>query len=84
MNTGKRAAITGFILLKLFWSHLCLFAQTPATTKPAAEARLALREGWSLQTSAKVEAKGEVISTPRLRQQDGMPRPFQPRWWPRW
>ena len=61
MNTGKRAAITGFILLQALLVSSLLFAQTPATTKPATEARLALREGWSLQTSAKVEAKKEDI-----------------------
>src|SRR6202035_3496729 len=37
----------------------------------AADGRLPLHEGWSLQTSAKVEAKGEVISTPQ----------FSPRGW---
>ena len=32
----------------------------------AADGRLPLHDGWSLQTSAKVEAKGEVISTPQF------------------
>jgi exo-1,4-beta-D-glucosaminidase len=35
-----------------------------APAKPVADARLMLHEAWTLQTSAKVEAKGEVISTP--------------------
>jgi exo-1,4-beta-D-glucosaminidase len=50
MNSGKRLAITLSFLLA---SSLVLVAQD----------KLALHEGWSLQTSAKVEAKGEVIST---------------------
>jgi exo-1,4-beta-D-glucosaminidase len=43
-----------------------LFAQETAAApeKPAGEEKLTLREGWGLQTSSKVEAKGEVISTP--------------------
>ena len=80
MNTGKRAAVTVVILLQALLVTSLLFAQTPVTTKPATQAKLALRDGWSLQTSAKVEAKGEVISTPGLRQQDGMPRLSQPPW----
>jgi exo-1,4-beta-D-glucosaminidase len=50
MNSGKRLAVTLSFLLA---SSLVLVAQD----------KLALHEGWSLQTSAKVEAKGEVIST---------------------
>ena len=52
----------------LFWLHswrprkVCF----SGPEKHAAEARIALREGWTLQTSAKVEAKGEVISTPQF------------------
>lgn len=30
------------------------------------EQKIALRDGWSLQTSSKVQAKGEVISTPKF------------------
>jgi len=37
-----------------------------ARTAQPSENRLPLHEGWSLQTSAKVEAKGEVISTPKF------------------
>jgi exo-1,4-beta-D-glucosaminidase len=66
MTTGKRAAITGFILLQALLVSSLLLAQTPGTTKSATEAKFELREGWSLQTSAKVEAKGEVISTSRF------------------
>src|SRR6266496_2002539 len=38
----------------------------PAGAGHATETKLALGKGWSLQTSAKVTAKGEVISTPRF------------------
>jgi len=69
MKSGKRLAVTVFILAEVL---LCsyLTAQQKAPTKPApkplAETRLMLRDGWALETSAKVEAKGEVISTPKF------------------
>jgi exo-1,4-beta-D-glucosaminidase len=46
-------------------SHLVLAADDPATKPSAtsAQAELALHDHWTLQTSAKVESKGEVIST---------------------
>jgi hypothetical protein len=34
------------------------------------ETRLALRDGWALQSSGKVEAKGETVSTPAFRPKD--------------
>ena len=52
MNSGKRLAVALSLLLV---SSMTLLAQ---------EADLPLSGGWSLQTSAKVEAKGDVISTP--------------------
>ena len=57
MNTGKRRDFNLLFLIPLFWLS-SLLAQTAIPVKPAAEARLALHEGWSLQTSAKVEAHG--------------------------
>ena len=63
MNSGKRLAVSLFLLAQ-FLLVSSLLAQTPAQVKHPAEANLALRDDWSLQTSAKVEAKGEVISTP--------------------
>jgi exo-1,4-beta-D-glucosaminidase len=55
------------LVISFFGSHFLLAAGTPAS-KPAAEAalpvKLVLRERWNLQSSAKVEAKGEIISTP--------------------
>jgi len=67
MNSGKRVAI----LLRVTISALLLpsallpelFAQNSPAPKPSAEVKTPLREGWSLQSSSKVEAKGEVIST---------------------
>ena len=69
-NSSKRLAVTLFVLAQSFLAS-SLFAQEAhpaksAAPQPAAEARLPLHDGWSLQTSAKVEAKGEVISTPQF------------------
>ncbi len=61
MNSGKRLAVT-LILAQSFLASSVL-AQSE---KSGSASRLALRDGWSLQTSAKVEAKGEIISTPRF------------------
>jgi exo-1,4-beta-D-glucosaminidase len=52
-------------------SALSVLAQEKVASKrehgnAAEENRLALHEGWSLQTSAKVDAKGEVISTAKF------------------
>jgi exo-1,4-beta-D-glucosaminidase len=70
MNFCKRSAL-GLLVLLQFVVGFSLAAQTkPPASKPpatpAGEARLALRDGWALQTSAKVEAKGEVISTAKF------------------
>jgi exo-1,4-beta-D-glucosaminidase len=64
MNSGKRLT-TILVILSQFLLVSSLLGQSPAPTKHAAEAeaKVALRDGWSLQSSAKVEAKGEVIST---------------------
>jgi exo-1,4-beta-D-glucosaminidase len=65
MKPGKQICITVFLLFLL--SSL-LAAQQKTPVAPAAnhdaETKLMLSEGWALQTSAKVEAKGEVISSP--------------------
>ena len=67
MNSGKRQAVVSFFLVIPFVLVSALVAQEKtAASHPSThptEARLVLREGWSLQTSAKVEAKPEVIST---------------------
>jgi exo-1,4-beta-D-glucosaminidase len=65
MNPSKRLA-TIFFILAQFSLASSLLAQDTAQMKHVTEAQLALRDGWSIQTSAKVEAKGEVISTPQF------------------
>src|SRR5712692_1946717 len=58
--------VTKLFVMTVLGSQL-LLAANPATPKPsgpvAASARLVLRDHWSLQSSSKVEAKGETIST---------------------
>ena len=60
----------GFLLLAIVVVTSSLLAQekNPSTAqgRHSTESRIALHEGWTLQTSAKVEAKGEVISTTRF------------------
>ncbi len=66
MNRGKQLASTFLVVISLFLAS-SLFAQNLlAQDKKAAETKLALHDGWTLQTSAKVEAKGEAISTPEF------------------
>jgi exo-1,4-beta-D-glucosaminidase len=67
MKSGKPLSLTVLLLTQfLLSSFLAAQQKTPAAPaeKSVAETKLTLREGWALQTSAKVEAKGEVISTP--------------------
>jgi exo-1,4-beta-D-glucosaminidase len=45
-------------------SHLLLAANLSVSKPPAPAAKLILRDHWTLQTSVKVEAKGETISSP--------------------
>jgi len=66
MKPGKPLSSIFFILAQFVLSSLLSAQQkTPAApaTKHDTETKLKLHEGWTLQTSAKVEAKGEVIST---------------------
>jgi exo-1,4-beta-D-glucosaminidase len=77
MKSSTRRVVT-FILLAQFLLTASLFAQSkfpfphkkaPVKTEappPAPAVDLPLREGWTLQTSAKIQAKGEVISTPKF------------------
>jgi exo-1,4-beta-D-glucosaminidase len=65
MNSGKRLAFSFFAVFALAQFFLIsAVAQSTPPPKHVAEPLLMLHDGWSLQTSAKVEAKGEVISTP--------------------
>ena len=71
MISGKRLAST-LSALAPFFLLSSLLAQTKSQAKTggsvssahAAESKIELHEGWSVQTSAKVDAKGELISTP--------------------
>jgi exo-1,4-beta-D-glucosaminidase len=81
MNASKGLAIALFVLAQFLPASSIFAQDktqaAPLTKAPdkaqgdaetllrTAEGKLALREGWSLETSAKVEARGEVISTPR-------------------
>jgi exo-1,4-beta-D-glucosaminidase len=64
MNFSKRRGAILFLISQLILSSM-LFAQDSAGNH-SDEAKLRLHEGWTLQTSAKVEAKGDVISTPQF------------------
>ena len=57
----KRRAVFVFLL-----ASLSLTAQTPRPRNAPIDSRLALRDGWMLQSSCKVEEKGEVVSTPKF------------------
>jgi exo-1,4-beta-D-glucosaminidase len=70
MNSGRPLAVTFSVLAQflLASSLMQLILTQPlvcqdAAKHPGMQDQLALHEGWALQSSAKVEAKGEVIST---------------------
>jgi exo-1,4-beta-D-glucosaminidase len=70
MNSGNRLTFTIRVLTRLvlvsFLGSLVLAAE-PADSKPITPGihgdQFALRDHWALQTSTKVEARGEVVST---------------------
>ena len=63
-------ALLKFGLLWLTLSSLLAAQQSPVR-RPQPESKLSLREGWTMQSSAKVRHGGDVLSTPR----------FQPAGW---
>ena len=76
--------------LKMKSSLLCIvtlslsglmFAQEMAR---AHSESIALRDGWSMQSSGKVDEKGDTLSTPPSTPKTGMKSAFPPRWWRRW
>ena len=77
MNSGKRQTVLSFFLVIPFVLVSALVAQEKtAASHPSTrltEARLVLHEGWLLQTSAKVESKPEVISSPQFAAKGWMP-----------
>ncbi len=67
MTSRKQLAVT--LICNLFLLASLSMAQEKPTAAPerhAPENKLVLHDGWTLQTSAKVEAKGEIISTPQF------------------
>ena len=69
MNSSKRHAVVLFFLAQFLLASFFFTQDSGAQDSGAnhsTETRLSLHEGWALQTSAKVDAKGEVISTPRF------------------
>jgi len=65
MKPCKQLAAT-FLIAGSVLLPFVLQAQTKSPTSAKTSSKLTLHAGWTLQTSAKVEAKGEVISTPRF------------------
>jgi len=66
MKPGKQLAAMFSVIVSLAFFSSLSPAQEKAAVKHDTAAKLALHDGWTLQTSAKVEAKGEVISTPQF------------------
>jgi len=66
MNFQWRGVISFIAILAQFVLVSPVLAQDKPEARGAGESKLALRDAWRLQTSAKVEAKGEVISTPKF------------------
>jgi exo-1,4-beta-D-glucosaminidase len=69
MNSPKRSAVIFCALVQFLLTSSLLLSQNPSRTQSAAkpdEARTYLRDGWTLQTATKVEAKGETISTAKF------------------
>jgi exo-1,4-beta-D-glucosaminidase len=64
--TSRRWLSAGLFVFLPFLPLALLRAQDAAGATHSSAARLMLQQGWALQTSAKVEAKGDVISTPRF------------------
>src|SRR5437879_12088899 len=56
------------LCLSLFLSSL-IFAQQPKAHRSLAEDTLSSRDGWALQSSCKVEQKGDAASTAKFRPQ---------------
>jgi len=66
MKSGKQPAAIFLVILSLALVSSFSLSQEKATAKHDGDAKVVLHDGWSLQTSTKVEAKGEVISTPQF------------------
>jgi exo-1,4-beta-D-glucosaminidase len=69
MNSGKRFAIVAISCVSLMTTLLAQSEKKSLHPANAVENTLRLHEGWTLQTSTKVDAKGEVISTAKFEPQ---------------
>jgi exo-1,4-beta-D-glucosaminidase len=61
----KRSSL--LYVLMMFFAGL---SAAQEASHPHPEASLALRDGWSLQSSSKVDVKGEIIATPAFQTED--------------
>jgi len=66
MNFQRQGVISFIAILAQFVLVSSVLAQDKPEARGAGASKLALHDAWKLQTSAKVEAKGEVISTPQF------------------
>src|SRR5579863_4430220 len=65
-SSNHRAVVLIFFTMVLQCVVASPLLSQQASAASHAEARLVLHEGWTLQTSAKVDAKGDTISTPQF------------------
>ena len=61
---------SGLLCIILLSLSGLIFSQETKPDRSHSEASLSLREGWSLQSSCKVDATGEVLSTPAFQPKD--------------
>ena len=66
MNFQRQGVISFIAILVQCVLVSSVLAQDKPEARGTGESKLALHDAWKLQTSAKVEAKGEVISTPQF------------------
>lgn len=66
MNSRMRCGVTFVFALFTISSAFAQVEPSREHANAGQEPRLVLHEGWSLQTSAKIEAKGEIISTAKF------------------
>jgi exo-1,4-beta-D-glucosaminidase len=62
----QRRAVLAILLFSLFNRGSSHAQQSSKVPVAASESSLTLRDGWSLQSSCKVEKPGEVVSTPKF------------------
>src|SRR5207244_11047160 len=65
MKIRSLSGVSFILLSHLLFAQL-LFAQAKHLSHPRHSSKFVLRDGWTLQSSAKLEQKGEVISTPHF------------------